>query len=446
MKLKYKLSLYNIITKLLLVLILWFAVPYVIKKVIYNDADRKLLEKKEKSVNNVDNKEINDFLSDQDANEVYGNYSTLRDEFIQIEIAPNQNSLHKNIFYNGKRSIEKVEYEYRILQHNFIYKNVYYQIEIGSSVKEIDDLITLLHYIIIITFLTITLFTFVIDLAYVSFLLKPFNKIVETKIKSINNPEKFNTNPIQTTSTDILDLDDALNQMMARIKDRFLKEKQFIGNVSHELLTPIAILKNRFENLILNQSLNNDVVDKISDSLNTLDSMKKVIANLLLISRIDNNQYKTDEIIDFNKIIPELITNLEDRILEKNLLVTQKIIHKTLFYGNKTLIKIMITNILTNAIKYNNLNGTISITDNVVDNQYTLIISDTGIGMSDDQVSQIFNRHIRLNFEQDGQGIGLAIVESIAHLHNIEIKVTSVKNSMTVFTLLFPKNKLLNKQ
>ena len=227
--------------------------------------------------------------------------------------------------------------------------------------------------------------------------------------------------------------------MMSRIIEVFIKEKQFISNVSHELLTPIAILKNRFENLIQNQSLDDTAIDKISDSLNTLDSMKKVINNLLLISRIDNNQYAINETITINAIIIEIGDVLEEIIQQKKIVVTQNITLDFNIKGNKTLIQVLMTNLITNAIKYNKPFGKITITDAIIDNQYIVIVADTGIGMNDEQLIQIFNRFTRINFDQEGYGIGLAIVDSIAKLHQIEIQVTSKLNEGTTFKLIFPR-------
>lgn len=438
MKLKHKLFLFNIISKLLVIFLLWFILPYVVEKVIYNNTDKSLIEKKEKFINNIDNKEIKDFLLANDSSEVYGNFSTLHEEFIQLEVATNQKKIEKNVFFNDLRNIENQQAEYRILKHNFAYNKVNYELEIGSNINEINDLVRLIHYIIIITFLFYIIVSFILNNTYISYMLDPFYKILETKIKLINEPDKFIHTPIESRTVEFKDLDTALNEMMYRITTLFFKEKQFIGNVSHELLTPIAILKNRFENLIQNPSLNDAAVDKIYDSLNTLDAMKKVISNLLLISRIDNNQYKTNETIDLNVVISQLIENLEDRIQEKDIVVTNNLKHNTIFNGNKTLIQILITNLLTNAIKYNTKNGSITINDGFENSHYSLIISDTGIGMEADQVSQIFNRFTRLNFDQEGQGIGLAIVDSIAKLHQIEIRVTSKINQGSTFVLRFP--------
>ncbi len=444
MKLKYKISIFNVITRLVLIIILWFILPFIVEKIIYKNTNKNLLEKRDRFIKNINKSEIHDFLIASDTSEIYGNFGTLHNEFIQLEKITTNDKKVADVFYNSKRIIEKEESEYRILQHHFTYKNSKYQLEIGSNITEVSDLESVLHLFIIITFVILSILTFVADNFYVGFLLKPLKEIVETKIKLINNPEKFSQKSVKTTSSEFKGLDLALTEMMERINDVFLKEKQFIGNVSHELLTPISILKNRFENLIQNKSLNDNVVDKISDSLSTLDTMKKVIQNLLLISRIDNRQYQTNEEINFDTILSLLVENLEDRIEEKKIFVTKNLKCKSVFYGNKILIQVLITNLLTNAIKYNYKKGSIIIKDAIVNDQYNLTISDTGIGMNDEQIAKIFNRFTRIHFDQEGQGIGLAIVESIAKLHQIEIQVTSEMNQGTTFTLLFPKIKKVN--
>lgn len=445
MKLKYKISIFNIITRLLLIVILWFALPFTVETIIYKNTNKGLLEKRDRFIKNLNKDEIQDFLISKDTSEDYGSFSTLHNEFIQLKQVPKTTKKNKDVFLNEMRIIENETSEYRVLQHHFDYNKAKYKLEIGSSIKEINDLKESLHFFIIITFLILSFLTFIVDNFYVGFLLKPLKEIVETKIKLINNPEKFNPIPVTTSSTEFKDLDIALNKMMLRITELFLKEKEFIGNVSHELMTPISILKNRFENLIQNQSLNNNAVDKISNSLNTLDAMKKVINNLLLISRIDNKLYQTNELINFNEILQYIIENQEDRIKDKQLIITNNLKYKFEFYGNKSLIQVLFSNILSNAIKYNKKSGSISIFDEFEQDKYTIKIVDAGIGMTTEQVSRIFNRFTRINFDQEGQGIGLAIVDSIAHLHDIQIVVNSQINIGTTFILVFPKNFKVNK-
>jgi signal transduction histidine kinase len=173
--------------------------------------------------------------------------------------------------------------------------------------------------------------------------------------------------------------------------------------------------------------------------------MKKVINNLLLISRIDNKQFAINEKINIDVVVTELMENFKDRIKERKLNVTKNNKDNYTFEGNKTLIQIMIANLITNAIKYNKANGKINITDTWNKNQYTLLIKDTGIGMNPKQINQIFDRFTRINFDQEGHGIGLAIVDSIARLHHIDIQVESKATVGTCFKVVFPiTSKLIN--
>ena len=89
------------------------------------------------------------------------------------------------------------------------------------------------------------------------------------------------------------------------------KKNNLYANVSHELLTPIALLKNKFENLLQNDSLDDNAIDKIAGSLRTLDMLKKIINNLLLISRIENHQYEANETIDLEQILNDLQRRFE---------------------------------------------------------------------------------------------------------------------------------------
>lgn len=343
------------------------------------------------------------------------------------------------MFVDEARSIEDEVNDYRVLYYNFTYENARYILEVGNNIGEIKDLTFTIRFFTSILLLIVVTLTFIADTFLIEFLLKPFYKIINTKIKFVNEPESFNYDKVHSYSSDFDELDSGLNQMMYRIQELFKKEKQFIANVSHELLTPIALLKNRFENLIQNESLDDEAVDKIASSLRTLDLLKKIINNLLLISRIENNQYEANESVNFHELITDLVEDLQDRIEDREIQLFNKMEDDYVFTGNKTLIHILIYNLVTNAIKYNKPNGHIIIEDGFLDDRYFISITDSGIGMNASQIESIFNRFARISSEQDGQGLGLAIADSIASFHHIEIKVTSQMNEGTIFTLLFPE-------
>ncbi|WP_264552324.1 sensor histidine kinase [Flavobacterium sp. N2038] len=440
MKIKHQLAIFNALTRLLVILILWLMLPILVENVVYRHINNGLIEKKKKFIDHLDKNEINDFIENSDdSTETYSQFSTLHSEFLVLSRMPVKPKQKKTTFSNEYRTIEGEENEYRILQYHFTYEGEDYQLEIGSSLSEVNDLTFIIRFFIIIVLVVILLVTFLADTVYIEYLLKPFYKIIDTKIRRVNEPEAFDHTPINAKSRDFRELDLVLNQMMDRIAELFKKEKQFISNVSHELLTPIALLKNKFENLLQNDSLDDNAFDKIAGSLKTLDMLKKIINNLLLISRIENNQYEANEAIDFSEIVNELQEDLQDRIEDREIRFLNNMQHHYSFTGNKTLIHILFYNLVTNAIKYNKPNGTITVADGFADERYFVSISDTGVGLSESQLEKIFNRFTRISSDQDGQGLGLAIAESIGSFHHIEIKVTSVLNEGTVFMLLLPE-------
>ncbi|WP_347343852.1 HAMP domain-containing sensor histidine kinase [Flavobacterium sp. LC2016-01] len=440
MKIKHQLAIFNALTRLLVILVLWLMLPILVENVVYRHINNGLIEKKKKFIDHLNQNEINDFIEDaDDSTETYSQFSTLHSEFLVLSKIPVKGNEKKTFFNNEYRIIEGEENEYRILQYHFTYENQGYQLEIGSSLSEVNDLTFIIRFFIIIVLVVILLVTFLADTVYIEYLLKPFYKIIDTKIRRVNEPEAFDHTPIKAKSRDFRELDLVLNQMMDRIAELFKKEKQFISNVSHELLTPIALLKNKFENLLQNESLDDNAVDKIAGSLKTLDMLKKIINNLLLISRIENNQYEANEKINFHEIIDDLQSDFQDRMEDREIHFENRMKQEYAFTGNKTLIHILIYNLVTNAIKYNRPQGNISIEDGFEKGRYFISITDSGLGMSEAHLEKIFNRFARISSDQDGQGLGLAIAESIASFHHIEIKVVSKVNEGTTFTLLLPE-------
>ena len=438
MRIKHQLAIFNALTRLLLIVVLWFSLPILIEKVVYKQIDNTLLEKKKKFIDHLDKEEIYDFIVRNDSTEIYSSFSTLHNGFLQLSQSKEKYVKSNSYFKNEPRIIEDEQSDFRILFYSFEYENTNYNLEIGSSLSEIQDLTFVIRLFILIVLSIVIIFTFLVDTVFIEYLLKPFHQIINKKIRNVNAPERFDYTSIQSHSTDFRELDEVLNQMMKRIQEHFSNEKQFIANVSHELMSPIALLKNRFENLLQNESINDEGIDKIASSLRTLDLLKKIINNLLLISKIENNQFANNEQISIKELVHEIIEDFDDRIEEKKIAVVNEIKEDFIFLGNKTLIRIMIYNLLLNAIKYNIQKGKITLNSSFSGDNFLLTISDTGKGMSDIQLTKIFDRFTRIDLEQEGQGLGLAIVDSIAKFHHIEIQANSTVTVGTTFVVQFP--------
>ncbi|MCW2118741.1 sensor histidine kinase [Flavobacterium sp. 7A] len=442
MKLKNKISIVNILLGFFFILIFWFAIPYIVKEVIYKNIEKTSIEKREvfkKNIDNntIENSDIKDFIKRNDSSEIFANFTTLHSEFVQL-YQSKSNVLTPDYWVDEQRILDNQTIFFRVLYHEFSYKKVNYILEIGKNIDEIGELTKNLHYLLLLFFLISIVVNHFIQSLFVNYFLRPFKKLIDTKINKSDQPEAFDFSATESSTSEFIALDQGLNSMMHRIQNQFKKEKQFIANVSHELLTPISILKNRFENLINNPSLNDEAVDKIAISLKNVDTLKRIINNLLLISRIENNQYSNFELINLKEQLTEIINDLEDQIGDKNITIINALDTNCTFKGNRALLHILFYNIIINALKFTKSTGTIKIFEEHQNSQYSISIQDTGIGMTEAQTKIIFDRFIKINLEQDGQGLGLAIVSSIAHLHKIEIKVNAVLNEGTTFTFIFP--------
>jgi signal transduction histidine kinase len=442
MRLQEKFTLYNAVTKLILIFILGSIILFSLEKISIHHLDNRLLKKETKLIANLNDSEVDSLLN---AQQTFTDYNILKDEFIVL--TPLNGKLKIDTiakFTTGDREIAGDIETYRILTKQFKYEDKYYELNLGTTASgalSIKKSLGMYMFIVLMVSLSITLVT---DYAFTRFLLKPFYKIVDQKINKVNDPTSFDYSKIATSTADFVLLDNSINALMKKLSDLFSLEKQFIANVSHELLTPISILNGRLENILASEKLNEEHEEKLIASLKTLSRLKAIINSLLLISKIENEQYlKTDQVNIFDEAI-DIYEELEERIAAKNLHYQQSLKEKLTFKGNKALIHTLLMNIINNAVKYTPNNGSITLTDEIDHEAYYLHISDSGVGMEPTVLQKVFQRFERGNNDHiSGSGLGLAIANSIAKFHHITFHISSKKDAGTKVTLTFPLSNLV---
>lgn len=440
MRLQEKLTLYNAATKIALIFILGTIILFSLEKISINHLDNRLSKKETKLIRNLNDSEVDSLLN---AEQTFTDYNILKDEFIVLTLIPKQKKLDTTEkFSTGDREIMGDIEAYRILTKQFEYKNKYYQLELGTTAAgaiSIKKSLGIYMFIVLMVSLSITLVT---DYAFTRFLLKPFYKILDQKINKVNDPITFDYSKIPTNTTDFVLLDDSINGLMRKITDLFLLEKQFIANVSHELLTPISILNGRLENILASETLAVENEEKIMASLKTLSRLKSIINSLLLISKVENEQYVKKDQIVIRRELEDIYEDLTERISDKRITYEDQTQEDFIFLGNQPLIHTLLINIINNAIKYSKNAGKIVITDQLTADAYTLSVTDNGIGMENEIVKKAFHRFERENNEEvSGLGLGLAICNSIAKFHHISLSISSKKNEGTKVSITFPLEK-----
>lgn len=440
MKLQLKLALYNTLTKVAIITMMGILILVSINRISVNHIHQRLIQKKNKLITNLSSVKINDLLTQQ---KTFTDYNLLKEEYIILkEVKNSDTSKLKHYFTQESREIEGSQEEYQILSAEFKYGGRRYLLELGetmSTVGQLEHTISVFTFLILLAAVILTLLT---DLAFSKFLLAPFYQIIDQKLNKVNDPISFNYEPVKTTTEDFKILDQSISTLMNKIADLFLTEKEFIANVSHELLTPISILNTRLENLLNDEKLSHEGENKIFACLKTLNRLKSIINSLLLISKVENNQYKKPDHISIKELVHEVYEELEHRLMMMELKFTINLAEDHHFTGNRSLFNTLLMNVVNNAIKYNLPSGSVSIYDTYIGKHYAVTVEDTGQGMDLNQVQHAFQRFEKFQSEkEDSHGLGLSIVRSIAAFHEIEIEIESEKDKGTRVIIIFPKKK-----
>jgi signal transduction histidine kinase len=228
---------------------------------------------------------------------------------------------------------------------------------------------------------------------------------------------------------------------MKKIHEAFDKEREFTSNASHELMTPISILQSHIENLMMEDDITEQLQEKISAMMRTLNRLKKIVHSLLYISQIENDQFAKTDTVNMQQISRQVMEELSYRLETKSIHFTNSISSKVKITNvNHDLFFQLLYNLINNAIRYNKENGSIHLSDHYAPGQpYVVSIKDTGIGIKEEELGTIFNRFKKTGkTDGDGYGLGLSIVKSIILFQGFEIKVTSDYGHGTVFTISIP--------
>ena len=433
MKLRTKLTLFNTLSKLVLVTLFVLLLPVLIRNINQNFTDNKLQKQKKKVLGIIKISGIK--------NNLYAAYSPLKDQFYSLD----EDSLDENLdtIRNEKRKIEGDTIEYRILSYNFTLDKKLYLLEIGKSIDSIGETTTPLQNIAFVVLLGMILLTVLADQLYSNYVLRPLGQIIKTKLIGNKFPNFGSYKKVKTTTSDFAYLDISIHKMIVTIESTFQKEREFISNASHELMTPVSILQSKIENMFEQEDLSDELKNRLLEMQRILNRLKTITKTLLLISQIENEQFLKEDNISLAVLLQEVYDEISIRLQDKNISYDVVIPQNwNLIHVNKFLLFNLFFNLINNAIKYNHENGEIKIVGTRENTSFAVSIIDTGIGISAGDLPYIFNRFkkMRQSLQHDSFGLGLPIVQSIAAFHQIKIEVNSEKSKGSTFTLIFPES------
>ena len=237
-----------------------------------------------------------------------------------------------------------------------------------------------------------------------------------------------------------------LNKMITRLDDEVKRVQQFTQDAAHELRTPLTILRGELELLYQQYDISDDIRSTLQRTLDRTISLNKIIDDLMLLAQSDSGRYPLNKkIFQLDQVLNEIVEDV--KILAENRTVEVKLIHcdQAEFLGDEQLIRRLILNISDNALKYTQ-KGRIDFSLKSQKDVIEIIVSDTGIGIPEEDLPYIFNRFYRVEktraSSNKSSGLGLSICKCIVAAHEGEIHIDSAISEGTTITISLPFKKL----
>ena len=276
------------------------------------------------------------------------------------------------------------------------------------------------------------------------FLVKLTLNPVDSMIKTIRQITAENLNlrvSIPDTKDEIKRLADTFNDMLDRLDHAFSFQKQFIQDVSHELRTPLTILKGEFEIALKKIRSPQEYKSVLASSLEEINKISQMVEGLLTLARFDSREIKlTIKRLELNALLESVLDDMRVLAFQKAISIDLLSQNEIILEADENQMRCVFVNLLDNAIKYTPSKGKIVVRIQKNHKFARIRVSDTGIGIPENEIHLVFDRFYQVEKSRSGSGfgLGLSIVKSIIDAHHGRIEVESNHGQGTTFTLFLP--------
>jgi len=343
-----------------------------------------------------------------------------------------------------KPFIEKIRIEhvrYLSLWHHVNIENHHeWILQVATPLTEVEENLDQLELVLWTTIPFALLLSVVAVYIIVRRAFKPLSTMIETanRVSASNLNERL---ILPHKLDEVAELGTALNRMMERIEAAFKSQKQFIADASHEIRTPLTIIQSELE-FANRSSLADSAKQSIHIALDELDHLRILAGNLLLLTKLEiSNTTSHFQLIRLDELIADCVQKLSRMSADKHVSLQLQIEDPVEFSADEEKLRSAVLNLIENAIKYTPANGIVSLTLQSDKEVVRMIIHDTGVGISPDDIQNIFRPFYRSDTSRithSGSGLGLSIVQRIINLHHGTISVESVVNQGSTFNITLP--------
>ena len=274
--------------------------------------------------------------------------------------------------------------------------------------------------------------------------LKPVDQMTRTALRI--SGERLDERLQESGNDDELDrLAKTLNDMLGRLDDAFHQMRQFSADASHELQTPLTILKGEMEVALRSKRSPDEYRQVLQSGLEEIERINHLVAGLLILARADAGVLKMDlQPVVLKTLLVEICEQM--KVIADNHSVSLQTgpLQSVSVRGDREHLRRLLLNLVDNAIKYTSAGGSVTLSLQSDNEWASVVISDTGIGLSKDEQHKIFDRFHRAvetrSRDARGVGLGLSIARSIAEVHGGRIEINSTPGKGSTFKVFLPAN------
>jgi len=236
----------------------------------------------------------------------------------------------------------------------------------------------------------------------------------------------------------------AFNEMTEKLDQVETTREEFVSNVSHELKTPLSSIKVLSESILSDESAPVEIYREfLEDITSEIDRMTSIVNDLLQLVKLDSKDAGLNlRQVEINRIIEDILKRLYPLAEQKNIELLYEDVRKVIVDADDMKLSLALSNLIENGIKYTPDGGTVKVIVDADHQNAFITVQDTGIGISEDDHSKIFNRFYRVDKTRDretgGTGLGLAITRSTVLMHNGSIRVLSREGEGATFIVRLP--------
>lgn len=312
---------------------------------------------------------------------------------------------------------------------------------VATSFEEARNLLDNLRTILLLLYPLILLSLFLTMRFLAGKSIEPVAKI--TRRASMISQKNLNERiPLPIKNDEIKALAVAINELLERLEDAMIRERQFTSDASHELRTPISILKGNFEVLIRKPREKEEYVSKIKSGLQEIEKLDGIIDQLLDLARFQKEKRDIHE-VEIGSIATE-VAEIISKSYGRQITVDCQSEGPTYVNSNEKSLFIILNNLIGNAAKFSQPDTPVLVEIGKQHSSVFLAVKDKGIGIEEQSLSKVFSPFFRENAPEIGKvagsGLGLSIVKKLCDHLGIEISLESLKGKGTTVRLVFPLN------